>query len=131
MRCRMRGRVRSLVGNLGILALLLAGCSSHVNPPATAAKGGEPERASLEGFEQSERCMIRLNTERDVTEVLSETDGYGLLLPGTQWALRCEDDAPLIGSAGLVRLSVRFGEGGDRSLEDRLRAIHQHFSGSL
>ncbi len=30
------------------------------------------------------------------------TDGYGLLLPGTQWALRCEDDAPLIGSAGLL-----------------------------
>ena len=31
---------------------------------------------------------------------MSELDGYGLLLPGTEWALRCEDEAPLLGSAG-------------------------------
>ena len=126
----MSDRVRSFGGLLWVLALSLAGCGSSATAPAAAAKSAESE-ASHEVSSNGERCLIRLNTDRDVTEVFSETDGYGLLLPGTQWALRCEDDAPLIGSAGLLRLSVRLGEPSSETLETRLRAIHRRFSSSL
>lgn len=126
----MSGRVRSFAGLSWVFALALSGCAPSAAAPAAAANDAESASGRGESA-SSERCMIRLNTDRDVTEVLSETDGYGLLLPGTQWALRCEDDAPLIGSAGLLRLSVRQGEPSDQTLEGRLRAIHQRFSSSL
>lgn len=121
---------RSRAFLFGLFSLFLAACtkteSSGGKPPAGAQAAIFEEAPSSE-----ERCLIRLNAERDVTEVYSERDGYGLLLPGTQWALRCEDDVPLIGSAGLLRMSVRHGAPGPESLESRLRDIHHRFSSSL
>jgi hypothetical protein len=126
----MSGRVRSFAGLLWVFALAVSGCVRSAAAPASAAKDVEAA-AEHDTSSNGERCLIRLNADRDVTEVFSETDGYGLLLPGTQWALRCEDDAPLIGSAGLLRLSVRPGEPSGESLETRLRSIHRRFSSSL
>jgi hypothetical protein len=126
----MSGRVRALIGISWVVSLALAGCAPSATTPAVEAKSAE-EVSGDAVSSNGERCLIRLNADRDVTEVFSEVDGYALLLPGTQWALRCEDDVPLIGSAGLLRLSVRHGEPSDVPLEERLRAIHQRFGSSL
>lgn len=115
-----------------VLAVACGGAGAKTG--GKTASDADPQRAPA--VRQAEldgagRCMIRLHAEKDVTEVVSELDGYGLLLPGTEWALRCEDETPLLGSAGLLRLSVNFGKPGASSLEQHLRAVAHRASESL
>jgi hypothetical protein len=116
-----------------LVAMLAVACGGGAKPSSQTASDADAKRASARQIELADagRCMIRLHAEKDVTEVVSELDGYGLLLPGTEWALRCEDETPLLGSAGLLRLSVSFGKPGARSLEQHLRAVADRASESL
>ncbi len=123
---------RSKYRMVALMALLLAACTAQ----KPEGKTGKDEAGAESGKMNPElaaagRCMIRLHADKDVTEVVSELDGYGLLLPGTEWALRCEDDAPLLGSAGLLRLSVNFGKPGANTLEQHLRTVYSRSSESL
>ncbi len=126
---------RSKAWTVTMAACLLIGCGAAQKPDAKTGQGDAPLE-STPGYLNPEladagRCMIRLHADKDVTEVVSELDGYGLLLPGTEWALRCEDDAPLLGSAGLLRLSVNFGKPGAHTLEQHLRTVYSRSSESL
>ena len=117
-----------------VLSILAIACGGGPKPESKTAGDVDAGRASntrQAELDDAGRCMIRLHAEKDVTEVVSEADGYGLLLPGTEWALRCEDDTPLMGSAGLLRLSVSFGKPGARSLEQHLRLVADRASQSL
>ncbi|HVJ19062.1 MAG TPA: hypothetical protein VM686_26765 [Polyangiaceae bacterium] len=117
-----------------LVAILAVACGGGTKPAGKTASDAEAKRppsARQSELADAGRCMIRLHAEKDVTEVVSELDGYGLLLPGTEWALRCEDDTPLMGSAGLLRLSVSFGKPGARSLEQHLRLVADRASQSL
>ncbi len=114
-----------------LMAMLAVACGGTAKPASQTASDADARRARQTELADAGRCMIRLHAEKDVTEVVSEADGYGLLLPGTEWALRCEDETPLLGSAGLLRLSVSFGKPGARSLEQHLRAVADRASESL
>src|SRR5688572_12501963 len=116
-----------------LVAMLAVACGGGAKPASQTASdaAAKPSTVRQAELDDAGRCMIRLHAEKDVTEVVSELDGYGLLLPGTEWALRCEDEAPLLGSAGLLRLSVNFGRPGADSVEQHLRSVHLRAAESL
>lgn len=93
--------------------------------PATTA--GRLVPASSEG-----RCAVRISPDKKLTEITSQQDGYGLLLPGSTWDIQCNDEHILFASSDLLlHVSVVEGDPTQMNPEQYLRNIYERSATQL
>src|SRR5687767_8204542 len=85
---RMLQLARSFrVVTLALPLLAGAGCGGGGNDKPAKTPATTDER--LVPASSESRCAIRISPDKKLTEITSQQDGYGLLLPGSTWDVQC------------------------------------------
>jgi hypothetical protein len=112
------------------LVLPLAACGGKAETPPKApmvmAEGRAPDAPER-------RCAVRVSPDRKLTEIISQQDGYGVLLPGGTWDVQCDESQILFASSDLL-LHVSIVQGdptGQADPERYLRTIYERSAEQL
>jgi hypothetical protein len=119
---------------LGVGCVRATGSGSDLNAYGSPPTGGAVQSETMEVL--GGRCSAFREVARGVTVVLSEPDGYRVVLPGLKWAVRCDDEQLLLGemkgARGEIMLaSVGVSDQSEGPPDSVLRAIHARGSVAL
>jgi len=110
---------------LSLPLLFAAGCGGAKNAEAPA-KAPAVTTSSRRDAGSAGRCAVRVSPDKKLTEIISQHDGYGVLLPGGTWDVQCDEKLILFASSDL-RLSVSIEQGdsqGPTDPEQYLRIVY-------
>lgn len=106
------------------------GCGGKSEPPPKAPTPSAEEGLAPASAEP--RCVVRVSPDQKLTEIVSQRDGYGLLLPGNSWDVQCDEEQILFASSDLLlHVSVLEGDPLQTDPEQYLRDIYERSAEQL